>query len=374
MQLEEIDLQATLCCNLRCGFCSVRANEYQPDQLPLKRIISLIDEAAPMGMKQLHLTGGEPALREDLGEIIARASRHGVETRLITNGTLLDRGRISHLKKAGLGNIMVSIDALEDLHDTLRGVTGTWQKAMSAVQDSLEAGLGTRISAVAFDQNLGEIPSLMQEAARMGVHIFSVFLGSPLGRGSDWQSQVIRPWQWQQFLDSLHQDVDGGVYGSRMGIIAEMGFCWPDSRHYDRASLEGRGAGCSTLLDAFDYLLVRGDGNIYQCVFFMHEGPALGSLVRCSLREILEKAVSQRLYQRFTEISPACESCTKASSCGSGCRGYSQLYHRDWHQPDPRCGNGCEDFFPICPIAKLNLRSGQVGGSSEHALAAGTDT
>ena len=171
----------------------------------------------------------------------------------------------------------------------------------------------------------------------------------------------------------LRQDVTKGVYGTQMGVIAGLGFCQPDSQEYNRTSLEGRGAGCTTLLDAFDYLLVRGDGNIYQCVFFMHEGPALGSLACQSLGEILEQAVNQRLYRRFTKIGPECESCMKAALCGGGCRGYAQLYHQDWHRPDPRCGNGREDFFPICPIAKLNLRSGQVGGSSEHALAAGND-
>jgi radical SAM protein with 4Fe4S-binding SPASM domain len=369
--LEELDLQVTLRCNLKCDFCSVDANHWANEDLPLESILTLIKQAHQLGMTELHLTGGEPALRDDLETIIHNASRLWVITRVITNGTLLNSDRLRALRNAGLNNIMVSIDGDEVNHDSMRGVSGSYEKAMATVENALAIGFGTRISAVAFQHNQASIFRLLTKAAELGVHTFSIFLGSPLGRGREIAEQVIRPKAWREFLHTLGSRVQSGEYGSSMNILAEQGSCWPDDIGYARSNLEGRGAGCTTLLDSFDYLLVRGDGELFQCVFFMHEGESLGNIRAEPLDEILRRAAQQKQYADFTKPAKGCSSCIRLESCMGGCRGYAKLIENTWHAPDPRCENGTRGFFPVCPIAKLNLRNGLVGGSTEHALTIG---
>lgn len=227
--LDEVDLYVTMECNLKCSFCSVRANEYHNSGLPLKRIIEIISEATDLGMQQLHLTGGEPTLRTDLDEIIRSATKKGVETRLITNGTLLDRNRLNQLQNAGLSNIMVSIDGLEQTHNLMRGSSEAWRKAIDCVQAAIELGIHARMSSVAFQNNIDEIPELIRIANNLGVHIFSVFLGSPLGRGVTWKNYVVVPTAWRAFIELLLAKISKSEYGSHMEIIAEQGFLWPDT-------------------------------------------------------------------------------------------------------------------------------------------------
>ncbi len=372
IRLHEIDLYVTMKCNLACSFCSVRANEHQEEELSLSRILGLISEAHEMGLQELHLIGGEPTLRTDLEEIVKYAVSKGIKTRLISNGTLLSRKRLIQLVEAGMGNIMLSVDGMKETHNLMRGSASAWQKTMECILECVDLGLQTRVSSVAFRNNQDEIPELIEKVAGMGVDIFSVFLGSPLGRGENWKDQVLTAQEWKCFLQRILEDISVSRYGSSIQIIAEQGFLWPETKNYNLEQMQGRGTGCSTLLTDYDYLIVRADGNLYQCVFFMQDGVPIGNIMNQPLEMALEMARKRKIYQKFTQVGNDCSACNWNVDCGGGCRGYSQLYTGDWHQPDPRCSmteNAVRPpNYPLCPIAKLNLRSMQIAGSSELAL------
>ena len=138
--------------------------------------------------------------------------------------------------------------------------------------------------------------------------------------------------------------------------------------------LQGRGTGCNTLLEDFDYLIARSDGNLYQCVFFMTEGKPIGNIADQPLLETLHHALDLAEYEPFTVANDRCASCLHSDECGTGCRGYAYLYDDDWLLTDPRCAKTepldatNPPYFPLCPIMKLNVRSGLLGGSTEQAL------
>ena len=209
-------------------------------------------------------------------------------------------------------------------------------------------------SAVAFKQNLATLPALIAQCAARGVQIFSVFLGSRLGRGSTVFEQIIDPWSWRRFIQELKGAQARGAFGETLRLIVEQGFAFCDERIVDPLSLAGRGAGCTTLLDAYDYLIVRADGNVYQCVFFMHEGPALGNVREHSLAVIVTRARTEARYPRFSAPGLDCGACARRGLCRGGCRGYAQLYREDWHRADPRCeGPKPSPATPTCPSAPL---------------------
>ncbi len=368
--LDEIDLYVTMRCNLSCGFCSVCAGSKIPD-LPLARIQAVIDEAADMGLKELHLTGGEPALRTDLEMIIAHATARGVQTRVITNGTLMTRERLMALKHAGLGSVMFSLDGLEKTHERMRGAAGCFGKTLQAVQDSIALGLKTRINAAVFRTNRNDILPLMRLAATHNVDVFSFFLGSPLGRGRQMIDQIMSPPEWRTFLNEIQNAGKNGEFGSTMAIAGEQGFIWTDTPDFKKNTMRGRGCGCTTLLDDWEYLIIRSDGELFQCVFFMQDGPSIGSIAHTGLKDALTLARTRRLYERFTRAADGCSHCRWLTDCQGGCRGYAFLYTGDWHQRAPQCADAPAErsFFPICPIAKLNIHTGKIDGSSEHVLA-----
>jgi len=119
-------------CNLRCRYCGVW-NE-SGHEMDTRQWASLLDEAWAMGTVSVSFCGGEPLVREDLGELVARASGLGLRTSLTTNGWFVrERGdELQHLDA-----ITVSIDGPEEIHDDIRG-DGSYGRAMDAIEWGIE--------------------------------------------------------------------------------------------------------------------------------------------------------------------------------------------------------------------------------------------
>ena len=114
--LTSLRLSVTDRCNLRCAYCMPEESyRWLPrgDLLRCDEIERLVDLFSDLGTRRIRLTGGEPLLRRDLPELVARlVSRPRVEDLgLTTNGVLLGE-RAAALKQAGLPRITVSLDTL----------------------------------------------------------------------------------------------------------------------------------------------------------------------------------------------------------------------------------------------------------------------
>jgi radical SAM protein with 4Fe4S-binding SPASM domain len=285
----------------------------------------------------------------------------------------LSRRRLERLIAKGLCEIMISVDGLEDTHNRLRlaGPDG-FATTMATARHAIDLGLRTRISAVAYIDNYDEMIELMERVEAMGADIFSVFLGSPLGRGHTLLDRVVDPYAWRRLQDAV--TARAASMREDFKVVMEQGFAWKDGPAVDRSSIKGRGTGCNTLLEDYDYLIVRSDGNLYQCVFFMTEGKPIGNVLSQPLEATLRHARELAEYKDFTVANDRCSGCFHQDACGTGCRGYAYLYKGDWLKTDPRCSKtdpaSEEDppYFPMCPIMKLNVRNGQLGGSTEQAL------
>lgn len=375
IRLQEIDLFVTMRCDLQCDFCSVSANDFLCKELPLDRILGLIDEAHALGLEEIHFSGGEPTLRDDLEQMVAHAAELGIHTRIITNGFRLRRDRLRRLQASGLEDIMISVDGFEETHNSMRGHAEAFQNTIRTVQDAIGLGLSTRVSTVAYRDNAGEVVALMKFVGGLGVNIYSCFLGSPLGRGAvNRLGNVLNAEEWKELQKQAADAIQSDPVP--MDVVFEQGFQYADGPQVDRSKIAGRGSGCNTLREDYDFLIVRADGNLYQCVFFVNEGPPIGNIVDTPLREALTAAQDFHFYEPFTVPQNACADCRHEQTCGRGCRGYAYLYSGDWLQTDPRCdaaNHRTPQHFPLCPILKLNLRSGRFGGSTEQALELGDD-
>src|SRR5215469_12356511 len=75
-------------CNLHCDYCCVRSSPTAPGrELGLGRVRRIAREAAKLGVKEIFVTGGEPFLLEDIGEILASCAA-AAPTTVLTNGML----------------------------------------------------------------------------------------------------------------------------------------------------------------------------------------------------------------------------------------------------------------------------------------------
>lgn len=117
-------IELTYKCPLKCPWCSnpVDFNRYR-NELTTEEWKDVLREGRRLGSLQLGFTGGEPMLRRDLEELVEEADRLGYYTNLITSGVGLNEKRLRALKKAGLKQIQLSIQACDqELNEKLVGL------------------------------------------------------------------------------------------------------------------------------------------------------------------------------------------------------------------------------------------------------------
>jgi uncharacterized radical SAM superfamily Fe-S cluster-containing enzyme len=136
-------------CNLRCEYCCVRSSPTAPRrELGLARVQQIAREAAQLGVKEIFVTGGEPFLLEDIGEILA-ACASAAPTTVLTNGMLFAGRRVETLLPLPRDRIVlqISLDSpTPERHDLHRG-TGTWARAREGVKRAREQGFRVRLAA-----------------------------------------------------------------------------------------------------------------------------------------------------------------------------------------------------------------------------------
>jgi len=130
-------IDPTLKCNLKCKHCKVWFNhntafpkfwkEIKNRSLNRDKLIRLADEAYSLGISYISFSGGEPLLVEGVEDAGGYARKKGIFVNLNTNGTLLSGNR-AELIVNSFDQIRVSLNGLEETHDRLCGVKGTFRK------------------------------------------------------------------------------------------------------------------------------------------------------------------------------------------------------------------------------------------------------
>jgi MoaA/NifB/PqqE/SkfB family radical SAM enzyme len=140
-------------CNYRCKGCNVWT-EQRSEELSTEEVKRGLDILRRLGVVEVVLSGGNPLLRSDIGEIVDYASRFFVTT-VYDNGSMAIE-KIDVLRNADF--VAISLDTLdEEKFDYIRGVRGAWKTAMEAIETLHEEGIQVGVSPTISQLNLYEI-------------------------------------------------------------------------------------------------------------------------------------------------------------------------------------------------------------------------
>ena len=136
-------------CNLRCDYCCVRSSPKAPRRaLGLERVRRIASEAADVGVGEIFVTGGEPFLLADIGEILS-ACAAAAPTTVLTNGMLLTGRRLETLRSLSRDRVILQISldsSTPERHDRHRG-KGTWARAWKGIERARADGFRVRLAA-----------------------------------------------------------------------------------------------------------------------------------------------------------------------------------------------------------------------------------
>ncbi len=126
-------LKLTENCNARCVMCDYW-HAKSTDKIDTERAIRLLAELEQIGVHSLTFSGGEPLLRKDLFEILASpAASRMRKVHLSTNGLLCHRYR-SQINESCITRLTVSLDAIGEANDRIRGIPGYFEKVTAGLQ------------------------------------------------------------------------------------------------------------------------------------------------------------------------------------------------------------------------------------------------
>jgi len=301
--LRYLELQITNKCNLRCKHCYINPltppfrkggmggfSDNNFKELSVKQIQKILEEFEQMQGLRILITGGEPLLHSKFEEVNEMLPQFSVRKVLFTNGLLLKE----RIKKLNVEEIQVSIDGLEDAHDSLRG-KGTFKAAMQAVNLSLDYGFHVSIATMVHPGNLGDFEEMERLFKDMGIREWTVDVPCITGRLRENREFQIRPEEGGKYL---RYGYGGGIHTSASGFACGL-----------------------------HLMAVMADGKVAKCTFYS-DNPA--GRVEEGLRTCWQRIKPIRL----DELECDCE---YIESCRGGCRYRAQLFGDPLGKDFDRC-------------------------------------
>lgn len=156
-------------CPLSCPYCSNPVElARQENELDTQTWGRVFREAAQLGVLQLHLSGGEPASRRDLTDLVRAARTAGLYTNLITSGIGLTERRLRDLDEAGLDHIQLSLQGTTpEMADEIGGYKGGYARKLQVAHWIGEIGFPLTLNAVLHRRNLHQLPRALEMAQEM---------------------------------------------------------------------------------------------------------------------------------------------------------------------------------------------------------------
>ena len=326
--LDHIQLRPKYCvweitrtCNMKCLHCASSINDGRShnDELSLTEALELCDDLAALGCEKVVLSGGEALLRKDWDEIARKLVSLGINVSLISNGYVIDQQLAGYIKRAGLCRVALSLDGTESTHNYIRGNGASYERVLKAVSylkaEQMPVNVVTHINRM----NLPELQSIERLALSLGIDVWRLQLGSPMGRLADHRELIIEPEHLPAIADFIvaakrRNRVKVSV-GDNIGYYSAHEPALRDTPNRDGWNFWcGCSAGCLNVG-------IESNGNVKGCLSLQAERFVEGSIREESLLSIWQKngAFSYTRGFRREDLHGHCQECEYGEICRGGC-------------------------------------------------------
>jgi cyclic pyranopterin phosphate synthase len=282
-------------CNFDCVYCHNEGlgdtrgpMEPQDDEMHADDVVRFLEVAAEFDVDSVKFTGGEPMLRQDLEEIIARTPDQ-MEVSLTTNGTFLP-GRAPDLVDAGLERVNVSQDALDPEQFAAVTQSGAYDRVLEGVEAALDAGLDpVKLNMVVFEKTAGYVEDMVEHvAANRGLQLQLIEYMPELVGKPEWAIDIDRVHEWlaEEATEVEHREMHdrrrywiGGPAGSQDAGMVEI---------VDPVENPSFCANCHRVR-------VTHDGYLKGCLNRNDDLRPMGEMTKPEIRETFRETVHERV-------------------------------------------------------------------------------
>jgi radical SAM protein len=181
--------ETTRACDLACVHCRAEANpQRSAGELSFAEAQELILGIKAFGKPYplFILTGGDPAKRSDIFDIIAYARGEGLRVAMTPSATpLITRDAVRRFADAGLVRLALSLDGKDAAsHDGFRGVAGSFNRTLQILDWCREVGLESQIHTTVTRHVLEDLPAIADMIGQRGIKLWALFLLIAVGRAA----------------------------------------------------------------------------------------------------------------------------------------------------------------------------------------------
>ncbi|MEW5895213.1 MAG: radical SAM protein [Candidatus Omnitrophota bacterium] len=310
---REIVFEVTAKCNLNCPLCF---NAKNSKDLSLRRIKTLIDECARLGIKRVRFTGGEPLLYSKFQEALAYAKSKKLYIIVNTNATMINKEN-ERLLRTQADDLLISLQGYNSIteKELTRSSTGFKEKINTVARLNSRIAhvrLGTIIS-----RNLVEhFEKYFYLIQSLGVKHWALFRPMSQDNSGNFDIAV------KDYLKLMKRIRLKRLQGHDISIANPLPFCISKDMDLSHHVLSGGESD-----DGHSRLVVDVDGFIKPSYFIRQN---LGA----KIKEAWENEFAQKI--RSLNYLPAkCQNCFSLRWCKGGSRHWAKISYNDFFKPDP---------------------------------------
>ncbi|AGT10423.1 pyrroloquinoline quinone biosynthesis protein PqqE [Paracoccus aminophilus] len=314
-------------CPLSCPYCSNPIELARTaSELSTEEWADVFRQAAALGVLQVHLSGGEPASRRDLVELVAAARAAGLYVNLITSGIGLTEARLRELDAAGVDHVQLSLQGVNaEMADWIGGYKGGFDRKMQVAQWIAEIGFPLTVNAVVHRQNLDRLPEMIAMAEQLGARRIEVATVQFHG-WADLNRRTLMP-TYEQSVQARRI-----VNAARERLRGRMVIDYVPPDHHAKFPKSCMGGWGSTGLN------IAPDGAVLPC----HAAQTIPGLhfdnVRdLPLADIWHKGSAFNAFRGTAWMPEPCQSCDRREVDFGGCRCQAMAVAKDPTATDPVC-------------------------------------
>ncbi len=280
-------------CNFRCFYCmpDEKINFYPNSKLmSADELLNIAKIFVSLGVKKIRLTGGEPLIRKDAREIIARLSNLPIELAITSNGYLIDE-YLDLFHEAGLKSVNISLDTLDA--EKFHAITkrNYLKKVLSNIKLFIDNGFHVKINMVALKGvNLHEIKDFVQWTKNERIHVrFIEFM--PFN-GNSWDfSKIV---SYQEILAIVKENFEFERIEDAKNDTA---------KNFRLSGGKGTFAVISSVTESFcgtcNRIRLTADGKIKNCLFSNSELDLLSAYRKAKdIENLIFKSIESKFEER----------------------------------------------------------------------------